>query len=65
MNLSLAQFIQEKVDVRIEAELPSTSGESGPDAGDEWGIHDGRVLGKPSARGRRAVRNAKRQAFES
>lgn len=47
-------------------ELPAESSwESRPNAGDEWGVHDGSLRGKPSSRGRRALLAAKRQSSEA
>ncbi|MNG11387.1 hypothetical protein D3C84_949290 [compost metagenome] len=66
VNLSLAQFIQEKVDVRFE-QCVAPRGESdlrsdGSDWGDDW---DRPSQPKPSSRGLRAVRAAKRQQAEA
>ena len=66
VNLSLAQFIQEKVDVRIE-QCVEPCGESdlrgtSSDWGDDWDRPSGP---KPSTRGLRAVRAAKRQQAET
>lgn len=67
VNIKLAPILKEAAHVEPrEEELPvEPSWENRPDAGDEWGIHDGSIRGKPSSRGLRALRAAKRQSAET
>ena len=67
VNTQLAALPKEVPDVEPrKEELPvPTSGESPSDDWDEWGVDDGRVRGKPSTRGRRALLAAKRGQAEA
>ena len=65
-NERLAHITKEApIEPRTE-EVPDLASSSGGSyAGDEWGIHDGSVPGRPSSRGLRALRAAKRQSSEA